>query len=230
MKFVIGIQTCERLDFLEKCINSLIKHNPKVKDFPFFVLDDASTSPKVKKYLESLSFINNFVINEKRMGISVSLKRLSELVISHGDVLLCIQADWYCSRKIDFNAIEQFFIKNKEVVHLRTIRNKGEINKPLTRHCGKKNGATQQFTEEYDTFTVGSEVFTNGTWSYADVPNFTTMEAVKELFKCFNKSSLSENCRMINIHNMCNNVCMLETQPFWNLDPTGNRRTPGGKR
>ena len=66
MEIAVGIQTCERPDFLKKCIKTLVKHNPIVTNWNFFIIDDASKDPDVADYLCSLKFTNWIFHNSNR--------------------------------------------------------------------------------------------------------------------------------------------------------------------
>jgi hypothetical protein len=233
MKIAIGIQTCERPEFLKRCVNTLVRHNPIVQTWPIYIADDASKSFDVHEYLESIDdLLTGWFIHENRMGISVTLKRMIDTILEYSivDVLLYIQADWYCNRTIDFDAIIKFFMNYPEVGQLRTIRNKGVCGKPLTRAAGVKNAITKRMVEEDWREVYGSENITLGSWCYADLPSFITTPALEILYKDFNDAHHREYYRMLNMHNAGFSVAMLENQPFWNQDPRAAKRTPGGKR
>ena len=144
--------------------------------------------------------------------------------------MLCIQADWYCSREIDFNAISTFFEGHPKIGQLRTIRNKGGEDAPITRHAGLKNAITKSKVVSGGKIRYGNEYFTYGTWCYSDLPNFMRREALECLFKDFDSSKRQEYYRMLNMHEGGWKISMLDDQPFWNQDPKATMRTPGGKR
>lgn len=232
MEIAVGIQTCERPEFLRKCINTLIQHNPVVKSWQFIVIDDTSKSFEIEESLRDFDFIDSIIRNYKRMGISVTLKRLVNFILedSNIDILLCIQADWYCSRSIHFEAISRFFMNFPNIGQIRTIRNKGIIGKPVTRHAGLKNAITGNKVIGSGRTCNGKENFSHGTWCYADLPNFMRREALECLFKDFDLRKNKEYYRMLNMYKDDWEVVMLDNQPFWNQDPKADKRTPGGKR
>lgn len=231
MKFVIAFQTCERLSFFKKAVETLLEYNQFVKDYVWVIADDASTDGKTKNYIKSLPFVDYVIFNESRLGISGTLKKIVDIAANKGDAILYIQSDWFCSRSIDFEAVSKFFKMNPKVGSIKCIRYKGRYN-VKERFAGTNSYITNKLVEEYETIKINDEKFTKGTWPWADTPGFIRSEAADVLFKGYvlnKKISRPETVRGRNFAEDGWQCCVLENQAFWNLDFDRARpvRTPG---
>ena len=235
MQIVIGIQTCERLNFTKKTIETLLYHNSGIKEMPIVVSDDNSTDGTLE-YIAKQDFINDRVIHKERVGITKAYQDLINLSAKYGDILLYLQNDWQCVRKIDFNAIRLFYEEKINTGHINTIVYKGEKKEWPCRSSAEKpiNSVTQERIITQNPITKNMEIFIPGNWSYVDLPGFTRIDIA---LKMFDKSlkypdKKLEGLRMLNIHlSNCENY-LLDNQAFRNLDPYKNskNRTPCRKK
>lgn len=231
MNFVIGVQTCERLNFLKKCIESIIKYNPELLNSYFIIGDDASKNKKVDEYINSLDFVDKFIKNSERKGISITLKKIVEESIGKGDILLYVQNDFHLKRTIDLSSIEEFFT-NFDASHLKLMRNKG-LPGTNDRWAGINNLATRKKVVETEKIKINKEKFTKGTWSWSDYPSFTPIKYLSALFKNFDENNVPkrpEPVRAKNFQNLKKSIWTLDPQPFWNSDPNGKKNITKGKR
>ena len=231
MKLVVGIQTCERLAFLKKCIMSIEKYQPELLDCYFIIGDDASKNKEVDNYINSLNFVNSFIKNKERKGISITLKRIIEEAMPNGDMFLYIQNDFHLRRTIDLQAIEDFF-NQTDAAHLRLMRNKG-LPGTKKRFAGINNLATRKKVSELENFKIREEQFTRGTWSWSNYPSFTPMKCLKWVFKNFDENNVPkrpEPKRAKNFQVFKDSIYTLDPQPFWNSDPNGAKNITKGKK
>ena len=121
MKLVIAFQTCERLNFFKKAVETLLEYNPCMKDRVWVIADDASKDGKTQKYIKSLSFIDHTIFNESRLGISGTLKRIIDVSAAKGDAILYIQNDWFCSRSL----LDQYRLDNPTRKDVRNHQDRG---------------------------------------------------------------------------------------------------------
>lgn len=231
MKLVIGLQTCERLNFLKRCVNSLIKHNPEFLNCHFIIGDDASKNQDVDDYINSLSFVDSFIKNKKREGISITLKKITEEAERNGDILLYIQNDFFLDRTIDITSIKTFFEIYKNAGHIQTMRNKG-LKGTKERFVGTRSYITGKKTQDFETVPIGKERFTRSSRNYCDYPNFTRTNLLHYLWKGFDPNNVEKKAeipRAKNFHKICD-IYILENQPFWNADQKGKRNKTEGRR
>lgn len=234
MKFVIAIQTCERFDFFKKCVDTLLEYNPLIEKYTWVIADDASKDGKTQDYIKSLKFIDDYILNDYRLGITGTLKLLLTKAAIKGDFILYIQNDWFCNRYINIDAVNKFFGDNQEIGNIKCIRYKGRYN-VKERFAGTYNYCTNESVEEYGTIDIDGEKFTKGTWPWADTPGFIRSEAVYCLFKGYNpnkKINKPEKVRGKNFFDTGWRCGLLENQAFWNLDYDRKKsiQTPGRKK
>jgi len=230
MKFVVGIQTCERLSFLKKCVDSIVKYNPELMDAYFIIGDDASKDKRVDEYINSLDFVDQFIKNKERKGISITLKKITESAEKSGDILLYVQNDFFLDRTIDMASIEAFFQQYGNAGHIQTMRNKG-LKGTNKRFVGTRSYINGKKTKDFDTINIGKEQFTLSSRNYCDYPNFTRTKLLHHLWKDFDPNNVAKKAeipRAKNFHNICD-IYILENQPFWNADTSGSRNRTKGR-
>jgi len=222
MNIVIGVQTCNRLEYTKRTIESVIKQNPEANEMPWVVSDDGSTDG-TRNYIESLSFINESDFYPEQSGITRALQRLINMADKYGGVILYLQNDWEQIRRIDFRAVEEFYDKY-QAGHIGMVTNKGRGNyKRLSAFGIRMNLHTKEKFELGKPIVMGRETFIPGNWSYSDIPGFTNLEFAVQMFD----DTLNESVRVKKIYEAgCNNY-LLDKQPFQNIDFDSKNRTPG---
>ncbi len=231
---VIGLHTCNRLDFTQKTVETLIEHNPEVAHFTWVIVDDCSNHDTLDylDYME-LTLPGRVIVRRiegKRKGITFGLKCMVDIAVDHGNVMLYLQNDWRTSRKIDFNAIDKFITETKGVGHIRTVVYKGLDGE---RAASRNNLATREPIKFGRQFKIGKEELYSGNWHYSDLPGFIHLGYARRMFKKITlngqQAGNNEQTRIFNIEFFgCKNY-LLRDQPFWNLDWNKNRQTPGGR-
>ena len=224
MNIVIGIQTCNRLDFTKQCVESILKHNPEAKDMLWAFSDDGSTDG-THEYIENLDFVNGSSLNLVQRGITDSLQKLHDVAIAlDGDILLYIQNDWAQTRPIDFEAMSKFFEEHPNAGHMQTIRYKGKDGKGRPSGSAiEVNNYTKEKIVQGDPILVGKEKILTGNWHYADIPGFTNLKFSDYMFTDIN----DENERLTGLATAGCDMYLLDNQPYTNLDYTGRIQTPG---
>ena len=225
MKIIIGIQTCNRLDFTKQCVESILKHNPEAKDMLWVCSDDGSTDG-THDYIRNLGLFNTRSLNVKQRGITQALKDLHTCAkrSGGGDILLYIQNDWAQTRPIDFEAIAKFFEERPNAGHMQTIRYKGEDGKGRPSGSAiEVNNYTKEKIVQGDPILIGKEKILTGNWHYADIPGFTNLKFSDCMFTDIN----DENERLKGLATAGCDMYLLDNQPYTNLDYTGAVQTPG---
>ena len=224
MDIVIGVQTCNRLDFTKQCVNSILKWNPEAKDMLWVFSDDGSTDG-TQEYIRGLPFVKGSNLSKKQQGITVALENLYKCVENiGGKVLLYIQNDWAQIRCINFKAIDKFFINNLNAGHVQTIKYKGE-------NCtGRASGSAMEINNytgkkiiQSDPIIVDTEKLLTGNWHYADIPGFTSLK----FYKCMFTNIHNEGERLRELNAVGCGMYLLDNQPYTNLDYMGQIQTPG---
>jgi hypothetical protein len=220
MKIVIGIQTCDRLNYTKQVVESILIHNPETREMPWVFCDDASAID-TKKYINSLDFVKSFSFLPVRNGITIGLKTLVKVAGVYGDVILYIQNDWKQVRTIDFKAIETFFGKYPNAGHLQTIKYKGEGTDRPSSTAMSVNLHTKEKIIPGKEILIGKEKIIPGNWHYCDLPGFSRISFAKNMFD----GRLDESVRVKHFSTCgCDNY-LLENQPYRNIDLDGKGRT-----
>jgi len=229
---IIGLHTCNRLDFTKKTVDSLIKYNPEVLDYQWIVVDDNSNQDTVD-YLQELETHVNMdliLIKDHRAGITIGMTKMMEQAYEyHRANILYLQNDWETTRKIDFEAIDSFML-NTDVGHIRTIIDKGSEH--YHRYASKVNLATRQIIKWKAPFGIGAETVVGGNWHYSDIPCFISVDLAVCLFEPVNDPGVDsgEGVRVYNAEVFSKASYLLMNQPFWNLDWSKKYQTPGGRK
>ena len=223
MKIVIGVQTCNRLEFTKKTIESVIKYNPEARGMPWVISDDGSIDG-TKKYIDGLDFIIDVNFYPEQAGITKGLERLIKLADRYGDIILYLQNDWEQIRRIDFESIQKFYKNFPNTGHIAMIVDKGADGHKRPSSFGiRLNLFTKEKFDVGDPIVMGEEKFIPGKWSYADIPGFTNLVFAKQMF---DDSKLDESVRVRKIYESgCDNY-LLDNQPYRNLDFMAHRSTP----
>lgn len=223
MNIVIGIQTCNRLDFTKQCVESILKHNPEAKDMLWAFSDDGSTDGTYE-YIENLECVNAYHLSTKQCGITSALSILHTMSIDiGGDILLYIQNDWAQIRPIDFEAVAKFFEEHPNAGHIQTIRYKGKDGKGRPSGSAiEVNNYTKEKIIQSDPILIGKEKILTGNWHYADIPGFTNLKFSDCMFTDIN----DENERLKGLATAGCDMYLLDDQPYTNLDYTGRVQTP----
>jgi glycosyltransferase involved in cell wall biosynthesis len=222
---VIGIQTCNRIEFTKQTIESIIKHNPDSLYKSWVVSDDGSTDGTVE-YLKSLSFIDKIITHPVQSGITLGLKRLVSDSLFYGDILMYIQNDWKQIRPIDFDDIEKFFKDYPKAGHIQMIRYKGKNG--ADRPSGSAlliNNYTKEKIKPGIPIKLRKEIIIPGNWHYADIPGFTRLTYANKMFS----NMLDEGERVKLLHQSGCEFYLLDNQPFINMDYIGSSATPKRK-
>jgi len=224
MNIVIGVQTCNRLEYTKRTIEAVIRRNPESKDMPWVISDDGSTDG-TREYIDGLSFINESNFYPKQTGITRGLERLVGLAVKHGDIILYLQNDWEQIRWIDFKSVEEFYEKYSNAGHIAMITDKGRGNDQRLSAFGTRiNLYTKEKFEPGKPIIIGKEKFIPGNWSYADIPGFTNL---KFAIRMFDNNIFNEFTRLENIHKSgCDNY-LLDNQPYFNIDYKSKESTVG---
>ena len=227
MNIVIGIQTCNRLDFTKQCVESILKHNPEAKDMLWAFSDDGSTDGTAD-YIRNINIDNAYYtlnLSGEQRGITQTLQDLHDKSKEiGGDILLYIQNDWAQTRPIDFEAISKFFEEHPNAGHIQTIRYKGKDGKGRPSGSAiEVNNYTKEKIVQRDPILIGKEKILTGNWHYADIPGFTNLKFSDCMFTDIN----DENERLTGLATSGCDMYLLDNQPYTNLDHTGRIQTPG---
>lgn len=233
-EMIIGLHTCNRLDFTKETVESLIRHNPDVLDYHWVVVDDNSDQDTLD-YLDDLDkrvTMDSMLIKDYRAGITVGMKMMMEHAYEyHEGNILYLQNDWVTTRRIDFEAIDDFMCRH-QVGHIRTIVDKGDYGRTCHRFASKRNLATGEPLKWERAHIVGDETVWSGNFHYSDIPGFINIDIAVRMFEPVDviKVDPGEGIRVYNIERMgCKNY-LLMNQPFWNLDWSKKHQTPGGRK
>jgi len=224
MEIVVAIQTCNRIEFTKQVIESILKHNPEAKEFPWVIYDDNSADGTIN-YLHSLPFITSLIQSDKRQGITNGLKTLFTESYNYGEIALYIQNDWEQIRTIDFEAIKVFFSQYLHAGHLQTIKFKGPNNSRPSSTEKMLNLHNKEKITPGTPIKIGNETIIPGNWHYCDLPGFSKLAIAKDMFT----DVLDESVRIKHFFDYpCDNY-LLENQPYENIDANGKHRTPKRK-
>ncbi len=233
MKIVIGIQSCNRLDFTKRVVDSILKWNPEAIDMPWVFSDDGSTDGTqeyIMGLITNLNLDSGTVFLHKQSGITKAMERLVNEAVFYGDVLLYIQNDWEQIRRIDFNGIEKFYNIYPNAGHLHTTKYKGKDGKGRPSSTAKLiNLYTREEIIPGEAIKLGDETIIPGNWHYCDLPGFTRLELAVRMFDNMVINIDAEGIRTRNVHESGYDNYLLENQPFVNIDYGANKKTPGRK-
>ncbi len=222
MKLVIGVQTCNRINFTKEAISSILKCNPDSKNYPWVIADDNSSDGTIE-YLNKFEFIKEITSSEHRMGITKTLQRLVNTANKYGDILLYIQNDWRQTRFIDFKAIEVFFLTHSNAGHLQTVKYKGLGKERPSSTANMVNLHTKEKIEAGLPFDFCGEIIISGNFHFCDLPGFTRIDLAMKMFD----GRLDESVRIGYMNECgCDNY-LLDNQPYRNIDANKRGRTPG---
>lgn len=238
MKVVVAFQTCERLHFLKKCIDSVMEHNPSflIDGFVIVADDNSQDGGATREYIKSLPFVDYTIFNNSRLGIHATIKKIAEASLDNGEVLLYIQNDQLNTRFINIEYVEKFLNEHEEVGQIKVLRWKGAqgVNE---REIGPVD-VYKKKTEVFDRFVIGTEVFMTGSWSYSDPPCFLRTEALPSLFtkkiadvrkKYQSKKFILEIVRAMGFYEAGWACSMLENTAFWSQIGVVRQSTPRKK-
>jgi len=230
---IIGLNTCNRLNFTKETIESLIKYNPITSEYKWIIVDDNSKPDTIDYLLELQDVLNVELIlfdTGGRVGITVCMEAMmKEANKSFRENILYLQNDWKTTRKIDFRSIDCFMLENN-VGHIRTVIDKG--SEFYHRYASKTNLHTGEPIKWEAPTSLGSETVVGGNWHYSDIPCFIKVDLAICLFKNPKISTINggEGIRVYNAEQFGYSNYLLMNQPFWNLDWKNKYQTPGGRK
>ncbi len=135
MKIVVGLLTCDRLEYTKKTVQSLLSQN-RQDDLLLLHADDASLDQRgICKYVQSQGF-KTILANESRIGCSPTTDAFMSAIQNEiGDNLpvLYLQNDFECTRPIPFDEI--FSLLSQEdigFVQLSYRRPRSRYNRNIT--------------------------------------------------------------------------------------------------
>ena len=228
---IIGLHTCNRLEFTKKTVESLIDFNPIVTQYKWIIVDDNSNQDTVD-YLENLPLLDKdlILIKDYRAGITVGMKMMMDQAATcHRENILYLQNDWETTRNIDFRSIDSFMLET-DVGHIRTIVDKGSEH--YHRYASKINLHTREPIKWKAPFGIGKESVVGGNWHYSDIPCFINVDLAACLFEPVDDPTVDEGegIRVYNAERFNHANYLLMDQPFWNLDWSKKHQTPGGRK
>lgn len=177
MKLGVGIITCERFDYLEKCINSLYEHNPELKDLPLIIGDDGSCDEvweKIEKKWPNAHVLHYLTRAGCSANINQVYKKAEELGL---DYLYFSVNDFECVRKVDFTALIKFMDETPEAGQIQFVYWKGDVGDTKQARAGF-NWTTREKLKVVKRFSVGKELLWEGNWSFVNLPSIARLNKV----------------------------------------------------